>query len=411
MEKHNYDCDAIRALLSPYLVQETGEQENQAIEAHLQVCESCRQELEQLKALQQACKTMELEELPSYYAEEFQEKLAQESHGKKSRHRAGKHWGLLAACACLLLVVGISGSSLLLGSLRMGSSGAAAESASYNNAAADQAAPAESGSTKNFSLMVMQDSDTEEMVETEGAEQLDDGTSAVEYERKIIRNYSLDLKVEDFDAAYDQICQLAEEYGGYVSSGDVYDYEGSTYRDGYLAIRVDSDRVEEAIAAISELGFLEGNRYSSEDITTEYYDTQSRLEVYEAQRDRLLELYAQANSVEEMLSIESQLANTVANIESLEGMMQYYDQLTSLSLIEINLYTPSNYEQSVEPKGWAGFTQKISENLFRGANNLLDNLASLLYAFVRALPTLLLLAAVVVVIVLVIRRIRRNKQK
>ena len=123
----------------------------------------------------------------------------------------------------------------------------------------------------------------------------------------------------------------------------------------------------------------------------------------------MLELYGQAASVQEMLEIEGQLTYVRSQIESLQGTLNYYDQLTALSLIEISLHSLSDYSQGVEPKGWQGFVSKLKSNFLTGLNNTLDGLAGFLVWLVRVLPFLILLAAVVIVLWLIIRGRRRAK--
>ncbi|MBO7668426.1 MAG: DUF4349 domain-containing protein, partial [Firmicutes bacterium] len=192
---------------------------------------------------------------------------------------------------------------------------------------------------------------------------------------------------------------------------NTYGKADSPKRDGHISIRVAADRARQAVEEISALGELQSNDFSSQDVTGEYYDIAARLSALETQEQRLLELYGQAVSVPEMLEIEDQLTDVRAQIESLQGTLNYYDQLTALSLIEIYLHTPSDYGQGVEPKGWQGFVGKLKTNFLTGLNNTLDGLAGLLVWLVRVLPFLILLAAVVIVLLLIVRRRRKAKPK
>ena len=215
--------------------------------------------------------------------------------------------------------------------------------------------------------------------------------------------------MEDYDGAYRQIEQIAADYGGYVVSGWSSGGENSGFRDGFISIRVEADRAEAAVDAIAALGELENNEFSSQDVTAEYYDTAARLTAYQAQEQRLLELYAQAGTVSETLEIEEQLTAVRAEIESLQGTINYYDQLTALSLIEISLYQPSSYTQTVEPRGWSGFVSRVRSSFLTGLNNTLDALAGLLTGLARILPFLLVLALICFAVIKLIRRRRRRK--
>jgi len=410
MDKQLKNCAEIRNYFSEYIDHEASPDVCRMIESHISECESCRQELEEMKRFSGAFSEMELEALPAGFKESFHEKLEQEQQIKPKKRRS--FMKVASLCACFFLVVGLVGlGGGLTGAFKMG--------ASAEQAAGAAEAPMAYASENTMSYdMAMPEEAIEESIEMEaGAAAYDlmkleeNGTvTEQEYERKIIKNYYLSLRVDDFEEAYNTICALAGEYGGYVVSGNIYNYDDN-YRDGYLSIRVDSSISEEAVAAISELGKVENNNMTTDDVTTEYYDTQSRLAVYEAQRDRLLEMYDKAETINDMLMLESQLADTIANLESLEGMMKYYDQMTSLSLIEINLYCPSTYEQTVEPKGWEGFSERVGQRFLSGVNNLLDGLADMVYWFARALPTLILIVILVGIGYLVIRRIIKKRNK
>ena len=157
-------------------------------------------------------------------------------------------------------------------------------------------------------------------------------------ERKIITNWYLSIKVDDFDVAFSAVEEMAKAYGGYVVSG--YTYNDDYNQQGYISIRVDAELVDAAVEALKTLGTVEDSNFTTNDITMEYYDLQSRLTQYRAQEARLLELYDQAENIEDLLAIETELVRIQSEIDSLEGTIRYYDQLTTLSLIEVSLYSP-----------------------------------------------------------------------
>ena len=411
------ECTDIRRHLSEYIDNECPEEIRLAVASHLTECDDCRLEYEQLSALSRHIRELPRQELPFDFSAVMAETLREEEKRNPRRKPVYKRgWArVLELCACLVLVLGLAG----LGS-RV-----------FKGAGADMAAPsspayyeesvsgnAESRGYEDYADgMVMQADEDAVVAEAEMPEEADSSSgsaSAADMEamqRKIVMNWSLDLEVDDFDAAWHEIERVAADYGGYVVSGNTYDKADSPQREGFISIRVAADRARAAVEEISALGELQSNDFSSQEVTSEYYDTAARLSALEAQEQRLLELYGQAASVSEMLEIESQLSDVRAQIESLQGTLNYYDQLTALSLIEIYLHTPSDYGQGVEPKGWNGFVSKLKSNFLTGLNNTLDGLAGFLVWLVRILPFLILLAAVVIVLWLIIRRRRRARPK
>ena len=297
------ECTDIRRHLSEYIDNECPEEIRLAVASHLDVCDDCRREYEQLSALSRRIRELPRQELPFDFSAVMAEKLREEEKRNPRRKPIYKRgWArALELCACLALVLGLAG----LGS-RV-----------FKGAGADMAAPSSPAYYEDYAnSMVMQaDEEAEEAVvaEAEMPEEADasaGGASAADMEsmqRKIVMNWSLDLEVEDFDAAWQEIERIAGDYGGYVVNGNTYGNADSPNRDGFISIRVAADRARQAVEEISALGELQSNDFSSQDVTSEYYDIAARLSALDTQEQRLLELYGQAASVQEMLEIEGQL--------------------------------------------------------------------------------------------------------
>ncbi|MCL1817004.1 MAG: DUF4349 domain-containing protein [Clostridiales bacterium] len=237
------------------------------------------------------------------------------------------------------------------------------------------------------------------------------GTDEVKLERKIIRDANLSLKVDDFTTAYNKLNGLAEHYGGYVVSSNAYSNDGEKMQYGHVILRVQANLLNAALAEIENLGKLENKNTYTQDITMEYYDIAGRLTQYRAQEKRLVELYAQADSVEDIMQVERELTHVRAQLESLNGQIRYYDQMTTLSSISVDLYQPDVYTQIVKLGGWAGLRQDIHEGFIGGINRLIRGVSSLMVGFASLLPILFILAIATIVLLLLIRsRLRKKKR-
>ncbi|MDO4732495.1 MAG: DUF4349 domain-containing protein, partial [Bacillota bacterium] len=419
-------CEDIRRYFSEYIDNEAPEEIASSIEKHLTACGECRRELESLRKFKAAFSSVGEEELPFDFNLRLQAALQEETQCKKKAGKAKPWLRTLAACACLVLCLGLIGlASNALGIFSMGASAPMEKARDMQTAdvafpeeeyiIADGSAYAIGASEPLYDNMAAEFAETEEVAAE--APSLNAGMlkrsspESSPIERKIIKNYNLSLQVEDFDSAYAQISDLASEYGGYVVSGNTSDYEGSVVRHGWLSIRVDAMRADEVVDRIAELGSIEENSFSSNDVTSEYYDTQTRLEQYRAQEERLLALYEKAESIEDLIALESEMTRVIAEIEAMEGNLRYYDQLTSLSLIDINLYTPNNYTKTVEPTGWEGFLENVKSGFLRGVNGLLDGIASVFIFIVRILPSLIVIGLIAALLLLFIRRRRRKNSR
>lgn len=155
-------------------------------------------------------------------------------------------------------------------------------------------------------------------------------------ERMIIRTGDMVLVVSDVANAIEQITTIAEDYEGYVVSS-------SSWRErermvGNISIRVNAQYFDDAIRALRGLA-VEVTRESTsgQDVTEEYVDLSARLHNLEASEEQLLELMKQAGKVEEILEVQRELTRTRGEIEQIKGRMQYLEQSSSMSLINISL--------------------------------------------------------------------------
>ena len=86
---------------------------------------------------------------------------------------------------------------------------------------------------------------------------------------------------------------------------------------------------------------------AGEDITTRYMDTEARLASLTAQRTRLQELQAQADTLADLLEIESSLSDVLYQIESWQSQLDWYSNQVScctvyITLNEVETLTPTS---------------------------------------------------------------------
>jgi PKD repeat protein len=155
-------------------------------------------------------------------------------------------------------------------------------------------------------------------------------------QRLIIRTANLDLVVVDVTAAMGQIEQLAGTYEGYIVSSN--SWKDNDRLMGNIAIRVTAGNFDNAISALHALSVeVKSESTSGQDVTAEYVDLSAKLRNLEASESQLLELMKQAGKVEEILDVQRELVNTRGEIEQTKGRMQYLEQSSSMSLIQVTL--------------------------------------------------------------------------
>ncbi len=239
-------------------------------------------------------------------------------------------------------------------------------------------------------------------------------TEPADMSEKIIYSANARLETTEFDTALEKIQTLVKELGGFMESTSV---SGNNYssiargntggRSASFTIRVPSDKLAILTGSLSDIGNVPYCNTYMQNVTMEYYDVQSRLEAYQTQETRLLEMLAAAESVEDMLAIQQQLTDVQYEIDSLSGQLRYYDHQVSYSTVtldvtEVREYTP---EPTITLTYWQRMTRGFAESL-KDVGEFFQNL---FLWFVTSLPWLVPLAAAVVLIVWLIRRSAKNR--
>ena len=159
-------------------------------------------------------------------------------------------------------------------------------------------------------------------------------------ERLIIKDGNVRLLVEDTDVAIDGVMQAVGDLGGYVLSSRIW-YQAwgeENYKYASITIGVPAEEFERAIRRLRALAVRVLDETSTgEDVTDQYVDLQSRLESLQATRARILEFLDQARTVQEALTVNQELAAVEAQIEEVQGRINYLSGRAAFSTITIQL--------------------------------------------------------------------------
>lgn len=162
-----------------------------------------------------------------------------------------------------------------------------------------------------------------------------------DWDKKIIKTASLDLEVKDFNAYYDRLRENVRAVGGYIAQEE--QNESSYKIENTLVIKVPVDQFENALARVSSnVEKLNEKKISSQDVTTEYVDTRSRLESKKQVRLRYLDLLKQAKNMDEVLNVQSEINDIQEEIESATGRIDYLSHSSAFSTINLTYYQVLN---------------------------------------------------------------------
>jgi hypothetical protein len=209
---------------------------------------------------------------------------------------------------------------------------------------------------------------------------------------RIVKNAEIEVEVESdgFQAALQDLTALAEAEGGFVLSSSV---EGEEARRGTVVLRVPSERFEAALASVRDLGAVQGERISGEDVSQEFVDLEARLRNLTAQEAVLLRLMDRARTVSDTIKVQRELTGIQLEVEQIRGRLRFLEDRTSLATIRA----------SVAETGAVATEPGIIQ---RGWERAVDGFLGVIGGLIAALGVLLPLGALALAAWLVVRRVR-----
>lgn len=157
-------------------------------------------------------------------------------------------------------------------------------------------------------------------------------------DRLVIRDTSLSLVVKDVSKSIADIESKAKDFGGFlVNSYLSRPEEGGN---GNIVIRVPEAKRAEALEVFRKMAVkVVSESIYGNDVTDEYVDLQSRLEVLSQTKIKFQEIMNRATAIADLLNIQRELINLQSQIDSVKGQQKYYEQSAKLSKITVYLST------------------------------------------------------------------------
>ncbi|MFF2352200.1 DUF4349 domain-containing protein [Kitasatospora sp. NPDC058115] len=222
--------------------------------------------------------------------------------------------------------------------------------------------------------------------------------------RQIAYSAQLTVRTAEVDAALARARALATAAGGYVASETVSGGPGDgpgaakssgTGQGGQITVKVPSAAFQQTLDQLAGLGEVISRRSQADDLTQQVADVNSRMQSQQASVDRVRALMAQAKTLAEIVSLESELSRREADLESLQKQVKELSARTSLSTVTLDVRkkedTPPDAPAPEEDDD--GFWASVGSALGGGWHVLFLITRGLVVAVAAVLPFLLVVAA------------------
>lgn len=230
---------------------------------------------------------------------------------------------------------------------------------------------------------------------------------------KLIRRAELNIQTEQFDESEAALKKLTAECGGYFEMSNLHSggrRDAYANRFGEYVVRVPAEKYNQFLSSAGTLGYVTNKSESSEDVGERYYDTEARLKTQRTKQERLLALLEKAETMEDIIALESALSDVEYQIEMYSSDLRRYDALIGFSTFNVYLNEVNRVTEEVgetAPLGArmaAGFQASI-RNFGEGFQNFL------IWASYNVFLVVILAAVAAVGVVVGRRKVKGRKKK
>lgn len=229
--------------------------------------------------------------------------------------------------------------------------------------------------------------------------------------RKIIKNAELSVETRDFDGFTSTLNAIVGELGGYVQSSSQGTKRRTGLRYADMTLRIPAEKLEIFISRTEGAATVTYRNIYTDDVTLSYVDTESHLKALRTEQDALLALLEKAESVEDLITIQSRLSEVRYEIESYESRLRTYDDQIDYSTVYLNLEEVERESQVTPETAGEEISRRLSENwqdLGEGLRRFgIDFVSSLPYILIVVVP----MGIAVLVFVLIVKSYRRRHPK
>jgi len=172
-------------------------------------------------------------------------------------------------------------------------------------------------------------------------------------DRMLVRRGDLSEVVEDLTPPLVRSHSLTNSLGGYIAS------ESRDDRSVSVSMRVPEPKLDIALDSLSQLGTVTSRSVSSQDVTEESIDVEARIQSLTAERDQLRVLLNRAVAINDVFTIEREIARVQGDIDSLQHRLEHLRNTSTLA--ELN----AEFKKRREPGPVSAFFGAIGRGIGR----------------------------------------------
>lgn len=168
----------------------------------------------------------------------------------------------------------------------------------------------------------------------------------------LIKNATVTIECDDAGKASETLRASLQANNAYVSNLNEF-LDSLGRRTITLQVRVPADKFDQSMLNLEALGKVLNKQVSTEDVTEEYVDTESRTRNLKKTEERLLDHLNRAAELEDILRVENELTRVREQIERMDGRLRYLTNRVSFSTISITLQEKAKAEPVIPTQSFS----------------------------------------------------------
>ena len=247
-----------------------------------------------------------------------------------------------------------------------------------------------------------------ESVGEEGAE------SVKQSKRKLITTVNLETESDDVEGFSKNMEKRIVSLGGYVESSNVYsgsgnydNYYDSSSKSAEITARIPAEKLPEFLNDVDGSSNIVRKSVNTRDVTLEYTDTEAHERALSAEQKSLEKMMEHAESIDDILAIQTQLTDVRYRLDSIRSQLRTYDNDITYSTVYISVTETRKFTVTKEETAWEKIRNGFTENLIE----VMDAISDFIIYFITHIPAFIVLVIVIFILVRVAKRISRSRKE
>ena len=232
--------------------------------------------------------------------------------------------------------------------------------------------------------------------------------------QKIVYTGNLSIQTLEYEKSAASIRKKIKDAGGFSEAESErdndyywYSHSGGSGNTRYLNItaRIPSEKFEDFINSLSGDGKVMSRSVNAENISQVYANKETYKKSLEKEQERLLEMMDKAQTIEEMITVESRLSEVERQLNVYKTDLAQMDKDVEFSTVYIELKEVKRYTEEVSSTTFGEELKYAFEDAISSFKNFCEGI---ILFVVRNFPYLIILA---VIIVMIVRAVGRSRAK